>query len=82
MAAATATLIDMYRYALDAVGFDWIGNGDHDNNNGREYPWWITQKTADAYRWATASCPCSRTNGASATKAHRCPFALHRLVEQ
>src|SRR5207244_851807 len=42
-------LIDMYRYGIDGVSFDWIGCGDHDNNNGREYPWWITQKTADAF---------------------------------
>ena len=34
------------RYALDSAGFDWVGCGDHDNNNGREYPWWFTQKTA------------------------------------
>ncbi|MFZ5830004.1 MAG: hypothetical protein ACOY3P_07940 [Planctomycetota bacterium] len=43
------SLMDMYRYGLDAVSMDWIGNGDHDNNGGREYPWWITQKTVDAY---------------------------------
>ena len=40
-------LMDMWRYALDVTGFDWIGNGDHDNGNGREYSWWITQKTTD-----------------------------------
>jgi hypothetical protein len=28
---------------------DWMGNGDHDNGNGREYTWWLTQKTTDAY---------------------------------
>src|SRR5208283_4814830 len=50
-------LIDMYRYALDAVAMDWIGNGDHDNNSGREYPWWITQKTADAYKVGTHFVP-------------------------
>jgi hypothetical protein len=50
-------LSDMYRYALDAVRMDWIGCGDHDNNNGREYPWWITQKTADAYQVGTSFIP-------------------------
>ena len=40
-------LMDMWRYALDAAGLDWIGNGDHDNGDGREYSWWITQKTTD-----------------------------------
>jgi hypothetical protein len=43
-------LVDMWRYALDAASMDWIGNGDHDNGNGREYSWWITQKTTDAFR--------------------------------
>ncbi len=42
-------LMDMWRYGLDAAAQDWIGNGDHDNGNGREYPWWITQKTTDLF---------------------------------
>jgi len=42
-------LIDMWRYALDAIDFDWIGNGDHDNGGGRDYSWWITQKTTDLF---------------------------------
>jgi len=42
-------LEDMWRYALDVARMDWIGNGDHDNGGGREYPWWLTQKTTDAY---------------------------------
>jgi len=43
------SLEDMFRYGIDAVGFDWIGNGDHDNGAGREYSWWLTQKFTDAY---------------------------------
>ena len=43
------TLIDLWRYALDAGGLDWIGNGDHDNGNGREYSWWYVQKTTDLF---------------------------------
>ncbi len=43
-------LLDMWRYALDAAAFDWIGNGDHDNGAGREYSWWITQKTTDMFQ--------------------------------
>jgi hypothetical protein len=46
---ADGSLEDMFRYAIDAVRFDWIGNGDHDNGAGREYPWWLTQKFSDAY---------------------------------
>ncbi len=43
------SLEDMFRYAIDAAGMDWIGNGDHDNGAGREYSWWLTQKLTDAY---------------------------------
>jgi len=43
------SLEDMFRYAIDAANFDWIGNGDHDNGGGREYSWWLTQKFTDAY---------------------------------
>ena len=47
-------LEDMWRYALDVAAMDWLGNGDHDNGNGREYTWWLTQKTTDAFRIAGA----------------------------
>ncbi len=43
------SLEDMFRYAIDVAQMDWIGNGDHDNGAGREYPWWLTQKFTDAY---------------------------------
>jgi hypothetical protein len=43
------SLEDMFRYAIDCAGFDWIGCGDHDNGAGREYCWWLTQKLTDAY---------------------------------
>ena len=46
---ADGTLEDMWRYALDAARLDWIGNGDHDNGGGKEYTWWLTQKTTDLY---------------------------------
>jgi hypothetical protein len=47
--APDGSLEDMFRYAIDAAQFDWIGNGDHDNGAGREYSWWLTQKCTDAY---------------------------------
>ncbi|MBL9146963.1 MAG: DUF3604 domain-containing protein [Verrucomicrobiaceae bacterium] len=47
--AGDGPLEDMWRYALDAAAMDWLGNGDHDNGNGREYTWWLTQKTTDAF---------------------------------
>ncbi|MBI3468390.1 MAG: hypothetical protein HY000_35765, partial [Planctomycetes bacterium] len=43
------SLEDMWRYAIDAAALDWIGNGDHDSGGGREYPWWIIQKTTEIF---------------------------------
>jgi hypothetical protein len=43
------SIIDQYRYALDAGALDWIGCCDHDNGAGREYTWWLTQKLADIF---------------------------------
>jgi hypothetical protein len=42
----------MWRYALDVAQMDWLGNSDHDNGAGREYTWWLTQKTTDVFRIA------------------------------
>ena len=50
-------LLDMWRYAIDAAGLDWVGNGDHDNGAGREYSWWITQKTTDLFHLAGTFTP-------------------------
>ena len=50
-------LEDMWRYAIDAAGLDWIGNGDHDNGGGKEYTWWLIQKTTDLYHNPPAFTP-------------------------
>jgi hypothetical protein len=42
-------LEDHWRYAIDAGALDWMGNGDHDNGGGKEYTWWLVQKTTDLY---------------------------------
>jgi hypothetical protein len=42
-------LYDQWRYILDAVALDWVGCCDHDNGEGREYSWWITQKLTDVF---------------------------------
>ena len=42
-------LEDMWRYSIDVAHMDWLGCGDHDNGGGREYSWWLTQKTTDAF---------------------------------
>jgi hypothetical protein len=45
-------LEDAWRYALDAADLDWIGNGDHDNGFGLEYPWWQFQKITELFEHA------------------------------
>jgi hypothetical protein len=50
-------LEDMWRYAIDCAALDWIGNGDHDNGNGKEYTWWIIQKTIELYHVPPAFTP-------------------------
>jgi hypothetical protein len=47
----------MWRYGIDAASMDWLGNGDHDNGNGREYTWWLTQKTTDAFHLPASFTP-------------------------
>jgi hypothetical protein len=43
------SLLDAYRYMLDASAMDWVGCCDHDNGHGREYTWWMTQKLTDIF---------------------------------
>ncbi|MBT3375567.1 MAG: hypothetical protein HN742_40330 [Lentisphaerae bacterium] len=47
--AGDGTLYDMWRYGIDMAALDWIGSGDHDNGGGREFTWWITQKTTSLF---------------------------------
>jgi hypothetical protein len=42
-------LEDLWRYAIDAADFDWMGDADHDNGGSKEYTWWLVQKTTDLY---------------------------------
>jgi hypothetical protein len=51
------SLEDMWRYAIDVAKLDWIGCADHDNGNGKEYTWWLTQKFSDAYHVGQAFTP-------------------------
>jgi len=38
------SILDQWRYILDAGALDWVGCCDHDNGNLREYTWWLEQK--------------------------------------
>lgn len=33
------SLLDQWRYIIDAADLDWVGCCDHDNGGGREYSW-------------------------------------------
>ncbi len=43
------SLMDLHRYALDAVAFDYIMVGDHNMGQDNEYCWWQTQHANDLY---------------------------------
>lgn len=75
--AGDGPLEDMWRYGIDAAKMDWLGNGDHDNGNGREYTWWLTQKTTDAFHVPGTFTPMfSYERSVSYPEGHRnCVFA-------
>ncbi len=48
------SVLDTYRYAMDAAQLDWLGTADHNEVLGgrwpdglRDYQWWTVQKTVD-----------------------------------
>jgi hypothetical protein len=43
------SILDQWRYMIDAADMEWAGCCDHDNGGGREYSWWITQKQTDIF---------------------------------
>jgi len=47
--AGDGSIFDMWRYGMDMAALDWIGNGDHDNGNNREFSWWFVQKTSSIF---------------------------------
>jgi hypothetical protein len=51
------SLIDQWRYIVDAAALDWVGCCDHDNGAGREYSWWTTQKLTDVFYTAGKFAP-------------------------
>ena len=47
--AGDGSLFDLYRYAIDAAGLDFVLVADHQMGDGDEYSWWITQKSNDMF---------------------------------
>ncbi len=78
---ADGSLEDMWRYAMDAARLDWIGNGDHDNGGGKEYTWWLIQKTTDLYSQPPTFTPMfTYERSVSYPHGHRNVMFAHRGV--
>jgi hypothetical protein len=63
------SIIDQWRYMIDAAAMDWVGCCDHDNGAAREYSWWTKDGTLTASLlepWELIR----RSNRASATKSN------------
>jgi hypothetical protein len=43
------SLFEVYRYALDAAGFDYIAPTDHQTGYDQEFSWWQNQKYVDLF---------------------------------
>ena len=43
------SLLDAYRYALDAAAHDYLGVADHQAGQEVEYSWWMLQKAVDLF---------------------------------
>ncbi|HYM12320.1 MAG TPA: DUF3604 domain-containing protein [Bryobacterales bacterium] len=44
------SLIELYRYALDAASFDYIAATDHQSGYDQEYTWWENQQLVDLFQ--------------------------------
>ncbi len=44
------SLLDTYRYALDAARLDFLGITDHNDDVEEPYSWWLSQKVADCFQ--------------------------------
>jgi hypothetical protein len=51
------SLLEVYRYALDAAGFDYIAPTDHQTGYDQEFTWWQNQKLVDLFQVAGAFTP-------------------------
>ncbi len=43
------SILDFYRYMLDAAAMDWGFISDHQYGGDRTYWWWLTEKVADVF---------------------------------
>jgi len=52
--SADGSLLDFYRYMLDAAAMDFGAITDHQMGGGNDYWYWYTQKTTDLFHWTPA----------------------------
>ncbi len=50
--SADGSLIDFYRYMIDAAAMDFGAITDHQMGGGNDYWYWYTQKSTDLFHWA------------------------------
>ncbi len=55
--SADGSLLDFYRYMIDAASMDFGAITDHQMGGGNDYWYWFTQKTTDLFHWAPAYTP-------------------------
>jgi len=51
------SLLEIYRYAIDAANFDYIAITDHQAGYDQEFTWWQDQKLVDLFQQAGAFAP-------------------------
>jgi hypothetical protein len=55
--AGDGSLLDLYRYSMDAASLDYVLVTDHNMGGDDEYSWWRTQKSNDLFKVGTAFVP-------------------------
>jgi hypothetical protein len=75
------SLIEVYRYAIDAAAFDFIAPTDHQAGWDQEFSWWQSQKLADAFHVPGAFTPIfGYERSVPYPNGHRNVFFLQRGV--
>ncbi|HEY2931878.1 MAG TPA: hypothetical protein VGK99_09030 [Acidobacteriota bacterium] len=55
--AGDGSLLDLYRYSLDAASLDYVLVSDHNMGGDDEYSWWRTQKSNDLFKIGSTFVP-------------------------
>src|SRR6185503_6768371 len=75
------SLIEVYRYAIDAAAFDFIAPTDHQAGYDQEFTWWQSQKLADLFHVPGAFTPIfAYERSVQYPNGHRNVFFLERGV--